>query len=178
MALNDMFICGLSNVKIQEKLFEQVDKSFNEVVDRALGQEVLMQQSRLMNDRTYAAEINRVYSKKENKSQKSDKNENTYQKKGENKKKKSFQCMRCGNSYHKNNKCPADGVKCNKCHKNNHFPKMCKTKKQDNKEEVNTIASLMDEIDSRRVIAENKLNNELVSVEIGFGASICNIEYL
>ncbi|XP_044766386.1 uncharacterized protein LOC123322475 [Coccinella septempunctata] len=37
------------------------------------------------------------------------------------------QCQRCG-LQHQRGKCPAYKAKCNKCHKLNHFSKMCKSK--------------------------------------------------
>ena len=42
-------------------------------------------------------------------------------------------CLRCGNKYSENHNCPAQGVACKNCGKNNHFAKVCQSaKKEDN----------------------------------------------
>lgn len=52
-------------------------------------------------------------------------------------------CKFCGSSHEwKKEKCPAFNKKCNKCHKMNHFSKMCKVKPLSNKSHVNKIHSV------------------------------------
>ena len=70
----------------------------------------------------------------------------------ENKENKSYKnvrgkhCFRCGGSWPHDGQCPAMGKKCNKCHKINHFSKVCKTKQINQiQEEENTSLSSNEE---------------------------------
>ena len=53
-------------------------------------------------------------------------------------------CGKCGREHGRNEKCPAEGKKCNQCFKMNHFAAMCKTKShksRDPKKKIHTIES-------------------------------------
>ena len=41
---------------------------------------------------------------------------------------------RCGKEHHSSEECPATKNKCNTCDRRNHYAKMCRTKKNDNKQ--------------------------------------------
>ena len=75
-------------------------------------------------------------------------------------------CTRCGNSSCNRKKCPANGNKCSKCHKLNHFAKVCRTKqKSSNFGQVESASESDSEESSGRVVV-GKLNSSSIVAKL------------
>lgn len=56
-------------------------------------------------------------------------------------------CSGCGRFFHRRGKCPAAGVECFKCGKQNHFSRMCKAAKQKMNEVCDDVKACSEEVD-------------------------------
>ena len=75
-------------------------------------------------------------------------------------------CSRCGKQSCSKKSCPANGQKCSKCHKMNHFAKVCKTKqKSSNFGQVSSASESDSEESSGRVVV-GKLNSSSISAKL------------
>ncbi|VDI06080.1 Hypothetical predicted protein [Mytilus galloprovincialis] len=103
-------------------------------------------------------------------------------------------CGKCGRDHRRNEQCPAEGKKCNKCLKMNHFAAMCKTKQNKsrdfrNKKNIHTISEsdsssdgefYVGTIDAPIHTIDNtwyetlKINNQPIRFQLDTGAK-CNV---
>ncbi|VDI20638.1 Hypothetical predicted protein [Mytilus galloprovincialis] len=103
-------------------------------------------------------------------------------------------CGKCGRDHRRNEQCPAEGKKCTKCLKMNHFAAMCKTKQNKsrdfrNKKNIHTISEsdsssdgefYVGTIDAPIHTIDNtwyetlKINNQAIRFQLDTGAK-CNV---
>ena len=106
---------GITDHAVRHRLLREKDLSLNTalVIIRA-SERASMQLKKIGGEDTPVHAIDRKQKK-------------TYTKKAGNEGAKTYDCKYCG-SNHKKRQCLAFGKECNKCHKKNHFAKLCKSK--------------------------------------------------
>ena len=105
---------GIADHAVRRRLLREKDLSLNTVLDISRASERASMQLKIGGEDTPVHAIDRKQKK-------------TSTKKTDNEGAKTYDCKYCG-SNHKKRQCPAFGKECNKCHKKNHFAKLCKSK--------------------------------------------------
>ena len=113
--LRDRLVIGIADHAVRRRLLREKDLSLNTALDIIRASErASMQLKKIGGEDTPVHAIDRKQKK-------------TYTKKADNESAKTYDCKYCG-SNHKKRQCPAFGKESNKCHKKNHFAKLCKSK--------------------------------------------------
>ncbi|KAJ8032982.1 hypothetical protein HOLleu_23086 [Holothuria leucospilota] len=116
-ALRDRFVCGLRDEKIQNKLLNMENLTFDDACRTATSMEMASKQAQEMRPNSSnhsSGSVNKVH-------------KGVAPVSGKNFKKPALSCYRCGKN-HLARDCPHKEVICHKCQKKGHFAKYCKTK--------------------------------------------------
>ncbi|CAG2185889.1 unnamed protein product [Mytilus edulis] len=138
--LRDQIVFTVKSQKIREKLInEGSDLTLEKAIDIARTYELSKQQLRSMN-----GEDTSIHALKKKPSAHTSTRREEYVPRKYNSQRNS-KCGKCGRDHRRNEQCPAEGKKCNKCLKMNHFAAMCKTKQNKsrdfrNKKNIHTIS--------------------------------------
>ena len=130
--VRDRIVCGTKNVKVKEKLLnEGSDLSLEKAIDIARSYEINQRQLNILNAKE-DPNINTIRKARPFKSQTKPEAAKPRQD-FKTIKPKVKSCSQCGYSHTAQQKCPALGKTCKKCHKRDHFAQMCMTKRRDKK---------------------------------------------
>jgi transposase InsO family protein len=120
-ALRDRLVCGLQDTRIQNKLLNTTDLTFERACRIANAMEMADKQAKEMRPQSHSGSVNKVNqgtgSAGESKNFESKKSRN----------KSSKGCFRCGHN-HLARDCPMKDAQCYKCKKIGHMANMCRTK--------------------------------------------------
>lgn len=122
-ALRDRFVSGIISTRIQKKLLEQEEMSFEDAVRIAQNVEVAEKEASLLQgpvNNTTRIEVNTVRKSAPVKI-------NTSSGSGVHQQHNQLRCYRCGGP-HPANTCPYVGYQCRKCSKKGHLAKVCRNK--------------------------------------------------
>ncbi|CAI9721877.1 K02A2.6-like family member retr-1 [Octopus vulgaris] len=149
----DILICGIRDMRLRERLLREPNLDLQKTIQAGQSAEQTRLQSRMLNatSETRDNEISRVYSQHDRKGAKTQKTRHMQSRHqneqgGSDRKPAKFQapsqhyvtnCHYCGYN-HKRNKCPAFHKTCEKCKKQGHYAKMCKSRKFVHKVEIHT----------------------------------------
>ena len=130
--VRDRIVCGTKHPKVKSKLLsEGSDLTLERAIDIARSHEINQKQLSSMNSKE-DPNIN-IIRKQKTLKQKSEPSHQAARPKQEFKSVKPKSCPRCGYNHTTQQKCPAIGKNCKKCHRKDHFARMCLTKHRDMK---------------------------------------------
>ncbi|XP_014214070.1 uncharacterized protein LOC106643440 [Copidosoma floridanum] len=185
-ALRNQFVYGLSNQRIQNRLLETKDLTFEKASQIANATELCEKETtQLRGENTHAA-INTVYGKKKI-HKKSSKQFNTTKDTDS----KKMLCYRCGNANHKANVCTLPkNIICNACKKQGHLEKICMQKgntprqihqiEEDSHVEVVDILNVFSVEDFQNIekfVRGLNVNNTEVNFEVDTGVAVSIMFY-
>ncbi|CAI9714890.1 Hypothetical predicted protein [Octopus vulgaris] len=206
----DILICGIRDMRLRERLLREPNLDLQKTIQAGQSAEQTRLQSRMLNatSETRDNEISRVYSQHDRKGAKTQitrhmQSRHQNEQGGSDRKPAKFQapsqhyvtnCHYCGYN-HKRNKCPAFHKTCEKCKKQGHYAKMCKSRKFVHKVEIHTDDESDDDTHALEMITANnsrvhkiekfktprdiwtvelKVNNSNVTFKIDTGADYGN----
>ncbi|CAI9726762.1 Hypothetical predicted protein [Octopus vulgaris] len=204
----DILICGIRDMRLRERLLREPNLDLQKTIQAGQSAEQTRLQSRILNatSETRDNEISRVYSQHDRKGAKTQitrhmQSRHQNEQGGSDRKPAKFQalsqhyvtnCHYCGYN-HKRNKCPAFHKTCEKCKKQGHYAKMCKSRKFVHKVEIHTDDESDDDTHALEMITANnsrvhkiekfktpkdiwtvelKVNNSNVTFKIDTGADV------
>lgn len=120
--IRDRIVCGLKSDAVRSRLLRDSDLTLEKAIETCRAAESTETQMKIMTEGPSTTEsVNAI--QKKNKEKHKFKTKPVSQK--EDYVTKVRNCKKCGRS-HEARKCPAFGKECHKCHKSNHFAKMCR----------------------------------------------------
>ncbi|CAI9727403.1 103-like family member retr-1 [Octopus vulgaris] len=208
----DILICGIRDMRLRERLLREPNLDLQKTIHAGQSAEQTRLQSRMLNatSETRDNEISRVYSQHDRKGAKTQitrhmQYRHQNEQGGSDRKPAKFQapsqhyvtnCHYCGYN-HKRNKCPAFHKTCEKCKKQGHYAKMCKSRKFVHKVEIHTDDESDDDTHALEMITANnsrvhkiekfktpkdiwtvelKVNNSNVTFKIDTGADMTSYD--
>ncbi|CAI9742889.1 Hypothetical predicted protein [Octopus vulgaris] len=166
----DILICGIRDMRLRERLLREPNLDLQKTIQAGQSAEQIRLQSRMLNatSETRDNEISRVYSQHDIKGAKTQitrhmQSRHQNEQGGSDRKPAKFQapsqhyvtnCHYCGYN-HKRNKCPAFHKTCEKCKKQGHYAKMCKSRKFVHKVEIHTDDESDDDTHALEMITAN-----------------------
>ncbi|CAI9728265.1 Hypothetical predicted protein [Octopus vulgaris] len=166
----DILICGIRDMRLRERLLREPNLDLQKTIQAGQSAEQTRLQSRMLKatSETRDNEISRVYSQHDRKGAKTQitrhmQYRHQNEQGGSDRKPAKFQapsqhyvtnCHYCG-YYHKRNKCPAFHKTCEKCKKQGHYAKMCKSRKFVHKVEIHTDDESDDDTHALEMITAN-----------------------
>ena len=185
--IKDRIVCGIDDKSVRERLLQDNDLTLDKAINIVRAAET---------SKTQVEKLSNSSIEVESLNQNSDrKSRRKHQEKMQPSKRasKTNRCSRCGSS-HGPKQCPALGQTCHKCHGNNHFAKMCRSKalhtpytksrvyevrKEESTDESSAeenelfIGELMKTTTGNILVTNLKVNNKSVKFKIDTGAQ-CN----
>ncbi|CAI9715635.1 K02A2.6-like family member retr-1 [Octopus vulgaris] len=174
----DILICGIRDMRLRERLLREPNLDLQKTIQAGQSAEQTRLQSRMLNatSETRDNEISRVYSQHDRKGAKTQitrhmQSRHQNEQGGSDRKPAKFQvpsqhyvtnCHYYGYN-HKRNKCPAFHKTCEKCKKQGHYAKMCKSRKFVHKVEIHTDDESDDDTHALEMITAN--NSRVYKIE-------------
>ncbi|KAJ6642265.1 hypothetical protein Bhyg_07212, partial [Pseudolycoriella hygida] len=162
-ALTDRFIVGLSNSKIQQRLLDKDELTFEECCLLATNMELAEKESQAIQPKSFVNKVTTFQS--QSKSKLNNRKGRSKSRGREVKDSVDKECRRCGR-LHNPNTCPAVNWKCFVCQKTGHTSKMCYNKEsKGNTGKVNKQKSSYHPY-IRSFAVDKTLGNELIGINV------------
>ena len=187
--IKDRIVCGIDDKSVRERLLRDNDLTLDKAINIVRAAETSKTQVEKLSNPPI--EVESLNQNSDRKSRRKHQEEMQPSRRAS----KTNRCSRCGSS-HGPKQCPALGQTCHKCHGNNHFAKMCRSKalhrpytksrvyevrkeestdKSSAEENELFIGELMKTTTTGNVLVTNlKVNNKSVKFKIDTGAQ-CNV---
>lgn len=189
--IRDRIVCGILHNAVRRRLLEQLSLTLNQCIDKCRAAEATKAQMNGSVTSGSQDEINKL--RRDLPSRKPKQPSQRFQSGNE----KIINCKCCGGSHEKwRESCRAFGKRCNRCGRENHFARQCKSKKQptrvrqvdekslfdSSEDEVFTISSvstdkvgtMQDKRTDTKIFATMQVGKKLVRFQVDTGAT-CNI---
>lgn len=171
-ALRDRFVCGLNNPKIQNKLLNTDDLTFEKACSIAKTMEMADRNTQEFHpSRSETVQINKLTEQGSKNTEK----KNTEQ----------LSCPRCGGN-HSGQSCKFKSAKCYKCSKIGHLASVCRSKDEKKKGKIHSVQASVsgndecedDELGiySLNSLDQNKPNCNRYTVEMEINGKLCMME--
>ncbi|KAJ6647087.1 hypothetical protein Bhyg_02307 [Pseudolycoriella hygida] len=162
-ALTDRFIVGLSNSKIQQRLLDKDELTFEECCLLATNMELAEKESQAIQPKSFVNKVTTFQS--QSKSKLNNRRGRSKSRSREVKDSVDKECRRCGR-LHNPNTCPAVNWKCFVCQKTGHTSKMCYNKEsKGNTGKANKQKSSYHPY-IRSFAVDKTLGNELIGINV------------
>ncbi|XP_067687858.1 uncharacterized protein [Haliotis asinina] len=174
--IRDRIICGIASDALRERLLREDDLTLDKTITMCRAAEA----SKVQVKELHPLDPQPVHSvEQQSKSGRRKSNRKKSQSSGSRSIEQSDTCGYCGFT-HAPRKCPASGKSCDKCGKQNHFARVCRSKNQSSKSKVHFVENTQDElfvdsvdadvVSGKDWIVSLQVNNTFLPLKLDTGA--------